>query len=82
MKTDVLPDYLEVKLTGHPNGVAADVPEDLYTGSVLDVSAAAPYAVANLLGRTIVFSKVHRIIVNSAESKYYVHKNAVIAVVE
>lgn len=82
MKTDVMPDYLEVKLTGNPN--AADtsaVPEDLYTGTVI-AQGTNMTAFPALTGRSIIFAKVHKIVVSSAESHYYVHKNAVIAVVE
>lgn len=82
MKTDVMPDYLEVKLTGSPNiADASFVKEDLYTGTVL-AQGLNSISLGDLLGRAIVFAKVHKIVVSSSESHYYVHKNAVLAVVE
>lgn len=76
MKTNVLPDYLEVNVTGFPNG-HGNFPENIYTGIVLDQGVLG----ADLVGKTILFSKVYKLIVSKTEVKYYVHKNAVIAVV-
>lgn len=85
MDTKVTPDYVEVSLTGNPNNSSAayknhnSVLENLYTGTVLDANS--DYW-AGYVGKTIIFAKVFKIIVSASETKYYVHKNAIVAVVK
>lgn len=83
MKTTVTSDYLEVKLTGFPNLTdSSPVKEDVYTGTVLGIGYDAQIKLGDLTGRSIIFSKVHKLTVSSAEYHYYVHKNAVLSIIE
>jgi hypothetical protein len=90
MDTQVTKDYVEVTLTGNPSNSATayknhnSVLENLYTGTIVDIQdfVVDGYTSADIVGKTIIFAKVFKIVVSASETKYYVHKNAIVALVK
>jgi len=79
MQTKVTTDYLEVDLTGSPENdkrVWKDqnfVQENIFTGKVLDSTN------PNEIGKDILFARVFKLIVSPTETKFFTHRNAVMA---